>query len=87
MTERNRWFSPAEPEQQGSHCDADSQIHYDNLSKKEAEDFQEDGMRQGQGIVAENEPYDASNSDRFNVTITDVDGQGYDYPSKYEPGR
>lgn len=89
MTLRNRWMSQAEDEEQGSFCDTVSTVHYDNVSKSEAENLEEDAMRRGMDLVAGEAPSDdrQPSSQRYNTFDTDVDSQGFDRPSKHDPGR
>jgi hypothetical protein len=89
MTDRNRWFQTASDEEQGSFCDTTSEIHYQNVSRSEALELEEETMRRGEGVVSVEAPSDSSQSDsqRYNTFDSDIDGQGYDHPSKYAPGR
>jgi hypothetical protein len=86
---RNRWMSQAEDEEQGSFCDTASTVHYQNVSKSEAEELEEDAMRRGMDLVAGEAPSNdhQPSSQRYNTFDTDVDGKDFDSPSKHEPGR
>ncbi len=88
MVDRNFWVIPAKPEEQGSFCDTDSGITYENSDKREVEDKIESAYYRGNSVVYTEEETDRyPDSQRFNVAMTDVDGKNHDYPSKYEPGR
>jgi hypothetical protein len=81
-----RWFvaNQSEPEDQGGFCDKGSQIHYSNQSEEET--------RNHAAVVQENGDTatirDKKNGvDRYNTTTFDIDDQGYEHPSLYDPGR
>lgn len=82
----NFWMfaNPAEPEEQGGHCDTGSQIHYCNES--------EDEMKNNSSVHAEhtgNPAYvrdEAEAGGRYNTTILETDRLGAEHPAKYAPG-
>lgn len=78
----------SDPEEQGSFCDTDSTIHYDNVSKDQTLDtaskFEEN--LDGVDIRANTEPSRLPTASRFNTTIMEVDERGGEAPKKYRPG-
>lgn len=85
MSGWNFWVRAASSEEQGSFCDEGSQIHYQNLSKEEAEERIEGVMRAGGGTAGAYNVEDYPNHQRFNVTEMEVDNEGYDHPAKHGP--
>lgn len=84
----NLWIFPAKKEEKGSFCDITSQVNYHNTSQSGAEDQEESAMRAGGGIAAPHgDSSDFPSDQRFNITETEVDSVGYDYPSKHGPKR
>lgn len=83
----------SQPEEQGGFCDTASNRHYCNEGREEAlnksavsaefggkSDFRD---TDGQPIDPSALPSDS----RCNTTILETDNQGYEFPSRYSPGR
>jgi hypothetical protein len=85
---RSFFARQSDSDEQGSFCDADSTIHYDNVSRNEALDtaskFEEN--LDGVDIRANTEPSRLPEASRFNTTIMEVDERGGEAPMKARPG-
>jgi hypothetical protein len=84
----NFWTRSAHPVEQGSFCDKDSEIHYDNVSRSEALQQQATAEERGNEIVEGSyATTDYADSVRFNINITETDAQWHDHPVRYRPGK
>jgi hypothetical protein len=84
----------AEPEQQGSFSDLESQHTYDNVSDLNKADAVNNAKDNGDRVMLIDDPYDGSDraggisSDkRHNLYYAEEDDQGTPSPRKYRPGR
>ncbi len=75
--------------EQGSFSDRESGRQYDHLSNDQAQDREESAMRSGANAVGGGDdilPSDSGSSTRWNVTSSQVDDQGHEYPTRLSPG-
>jgi hypothetical protein len=76
------WWQQAEPEEQGSFCDRDSQVTYDHKSWKETA---------GEAATHERSYYDdrselGGRSDQANSALLEENDQGIALPAKHRVG-
>lgn len=83
------FFGNQAGDEDGGFCDKKSEIHYCNESKEDtlnqAARFEESGgsdVRTTDG----RDPSRTSDDTRFNTTILEVDQNGFEFPSRYDPG-
>lgn len=94
MSRRHLHTSDAQPEEQGSFCDRDSQNHYDNVSGVEKENRVRDAEADGATVWQLDEPIIGKRDNphsvdqRFNVFEAEEDNHGFFHnPAKHRPGR
>lgn len=82
----------AEPEQQGSFSNIDSQHTYDNVSDLGRADATNNARRNGDEVTEIDERIDGSDrgvsqDQRHNLYYSEKDDQGSESPRRYGPGR
>lgn len=82
--DRNFWVRPARVEE-GSFCDRDSGIHYDNVSHEEADNQAANAAAQGDDVIDVRDEGNGENL-RVNCTSMSIDGEGNEYPTRLSPG-
>lgn len=91
MRTKQTWIHTARLDDQGSFCDTESQINYENKDAFRTQvEIIEAGDR-GDEVINVDAPVDPSDGygadQRFNIRRTETDGQGLYYQRKEGPGR
>lgn len=77
----------ADDADKGSFSDTTSGLTYENVSKEEAVDQQEQAMRRGDDRMEPNQEIDSYSDDtRFNTVSRAVDSKGMEYEERAKPG-
>ncbi len=77
------WFQNAAPEEQGSFCDTQSEIHYDNVDYQTARESTVAAQKRGDEVVYDRrEEYYGGTPDHYNLTLLTEDNQGIPAPAK-----
>ena len=90
MPDNNLWVTKADESEQGSFCDRSSHNHYDNVSDLGATLAMQDANDRGDEVIdvdrSDNPNTSSDMDDRFNLWLSDPDGQGMEAPARLGPG-